>query len=144
MKRRGSLMEYSQERIESIMHIYDEYISSCEYIDTSYICKHIANMPAPRFWVSSIWASKMMYAMFKGSQLKNMLPSKREMFQEIFRRVKTLRKLHPNWTIKKCCEIVVEQPAPKFYLTAESIGVMICKEKKRRFEERKKRLRHCF
>lgn len=66
------------------------------------------------------------------------------MFQEIFRRVKTLRKLHPNWTIKKCCEIVVEQPAPKFYLTAESIGVMICKEKKRRFEERKKRLRHCF
>lgn len=144
MKKRGSLMEYSEERIQSIMRVYDDYVSSCNYINITYICKQISTMPSPRFWVSSVWASKMMYAMFKGSQFKNMLPSKREMFQEIFRRVKALRKTHPDWTIKKCCKVVVEEPAPKYYLTEKSIMVMICKEKKRRFEERKKRLRHCF
>ena len=73
-----------------------------------------------------------------------MRPLKREMFQEIHKRVVELKTKNPNWSINKCCEIVVAQPAPKFYLSAGSIRIMICKERKKRYEERKKRLRHCF
>ena len=145
MKHVGSTMEYSGERMAEIMKIYNDYISSCKQINIPYICRLIADMPARRFWVSEIWAGKVVSAIMKGKHpYYNMRPLRREMFQEIFRRVTELREKHPGWSVNRCCAVVVAQPAPKFYLTAETIRVMICKEKVRIFKERKKRLRHCF
>lgn len=145
MKHRGSTMEYAEERMNDIMRLYNEHISSCEYISIPHICKQISNMPSRKFWVSEIWASKIIMAIIKGKHpYYKMRPLKREMFHEIHKRVVELKKKNPHWSINKCCEIVVAQPAPKFYLSAGSIRIMICKEKKKRYEERKKRLQHCF
>lgn len=145
MKHQGAVMEYAEERMHDIMKAYNDYIMSCNYISISYICKQIADMPARRFWVSEIWANKIITAMLKGKHpYYKMRALKKEMFREIYNRVVQLREQHPDWSVNKCCEIVVAQPAPKHYLSADSIRVMICKEKKRRYEERKRRLRHCF
>jgi len=145
MKHKGAVMEYSEERMHDIMEAYNEYILSCDYICISRVCDHIATMPARRFWISEIWASKVVTAMMRGkSPYSKMRPLRKEMFQEIYNRVIQTRQQHPEWSISKCCETVVAQPAPKHYLSAGSIQIMICKEKKRRYEERKKRLQHCF
>lgn len=49
-----------------------------------------------------------------------MRPTKREMFQEIYRRVIALKKVHPDWTLCQLVSDVVNSPAPKFYMEPSS------------------------
>ena len=118
MKHNGAVMEYADERMRDLMRAYDEYISSCEYV----------RMPD-------------VYAMMRGVPLKGMRPLKREMFEEIFRRVLALRKKRPELTVRACCCVVVAGPAPKFYLTPGSAKIMVCKARKKWIQEKLKRLR---
>lgn len=134
-------MEYAEERMQDLMRAYDEYISSCAYIRMPDVYSAIVNMQSQRFWVSDIRATKVIYAMLRGVPLKDMRPLKREMFEEILRRVLALRKKRPELTIRTCCSIVVAQPAPKFYLTPGSAKIMVCKARKKWVQEKLKRLR---
>lgn len=140
MKHNGAVMEYTSERVEDLMRAYDEYISSCDYIRMPEVYASIVNMKARRFWVSDVRATKVVYSMFRGVPLKNMRPLKREMFEEIFRRVVAMKEQHPKMSIKSCCCIVVAQPAPKFYLTPGSAKIMVCKSRKKWINEKLKRL----
>lgn len=141
MKHHGAIMEYAEERMQDLMRAYDEYISSCDYIRMPDVYAAIVNMEARRFWVSDIRATKVIYAMLSGVNIKGMRPLKREMFEEILRRVLDLRKKRPELTIRECCSIVVASPAPKFYLTPGSAKIMVCKARKKWVQEKLKRLR---
>ena len=141
MKHHGAVMEYAEERMQDLMRAYDEYISSCDYIRMPDVYSTIVNMEARRFWVSDIRATKVIYAMLRGVNIKGMRPLKREMFEEILRRVLDLRKKRPELTIRACCSIVVASPAPKFYLTPGSAKIMVCKARKKWIQEKLKRLR---
>ena len=134
-------MEYAEERIKDLMRAYDEYISSCVHIRMPDVYAAIVNMESMRFWVSEIRATKVIYAMLRGVPLKGMRPLKREMFEEILKRVLDLKKRRPELTIRECCCIVVAQPAPKFYLTPGSAKIMVCKARKKWMQEKLKRLR---
>ncbi|MCL1606690.1 hypothetical protein QUW11_01325 [Mediterranea massiliensis] len=141
MKHHGAMMEYTEERMQDLMRAYDEYISSCAYIRMPDVYAAIINMESMRFWVSEIRATKVIYAMLRGVPLKGMRPLKREMFEEILKRVLDLKKRRPELTVKECCCIVVAQPAPKFYLAPGSAKIMICKARKKWVQEKLKRLR---
>ncbi len=54
--------------------------------------------------------------MLRGDRLDGMLPNKKEMFNEILRRVLALRKQLPRLSVFELVCKVVYQPAPKFYL----------------------------
>lgn len=141
MKHHGAMMEYAEERMQDLMRAYDEYISSCDYIRMPDVYAAIVNMEARRFWVSDIRATKVIYAMLRGVNIKGMRPLKREMFEEILRRVLALRKKRPELTIRACCSLVVASPAPKFYLTPGSAKIMVCKARKKWIQEKLKRFR---
>ena len=141
MKHIGATMEFSEERMDDLMRAYDEYISSCDYIRMSEVYDRIVNMPSERFWVSDIRATNVICSMMRGCMLGNMRPLKREMFEEIFNRVVSMRQKYPDMTVSACCSVVVAQPAPKFYLAPGSAKVMICKARKRWIREKMKRLR---
>lgn len=136
-------MEYSQERLDDLMRAYDEYISSCDYIRMPDVYNTIVNMPSRRFWVSDIRAALVVAAMMRGeARLDKMCQSKREMYEEIYRRVITLREHQPNMTTSELCAMVVMQPAPKFYLTPGSAKIMVCKARKEWIRRKWARLRH--
>ena len=141
MKHKGANMEYAEERMQDLMRAYGAYISSCGHIRMPEVYAAIVNMPSRRFWVSDIRATKVIYAMLRGVPVKGMRHLKREMFEEILRRVLALRKRKPGLTVRECCSIVVEQPAPKFYITPGSAKVMVCKARKKWTRERLGRLR---
>lgn len=140
MKRNGAVMEYSEERIKDLMRAYDEYIASCDHIKMDDVYAVIVNKGAKRFWVSEDRAVHVIYAMMKGIKLK-MRPLKREMFEEILRRVVEMRRKKPEMPVRVCCRKVVAQPAPKFYLSPGSAKVMVCKARKRWIQEKLRRLR---
>lgn len=82
--------------------------------------------------------------MLKGDKLEKMRPLKREMFTEIFKRVKKVLEGEPELSIYNCCIRVVNTPAPKFYMTPLSIRETIYKIKRQWYKERKKKLRFLF
>lgn len=136
----GSTLEYTEERITALMEEYDRYIASCEYIRMSEVFDHIVNQPCRRFWVSNIRAAVVVARMLKGCKLKNMRPSKKEMFQEIFRRVCKMKEQFPSMSLFQLVAEVVAQPAPKFYLTASSAKIMVYKAKKEWYARKRQRM----
>lgn len=133
-------MEYSKERMNNLLRVYDEYLARCKHISMPEVYKTIVKKPADRFWISDIRATKVIYAIIKGDKLKYMRPLKREMFFEIYNRVMKMKEQNNNWSISKCCAIVVTQEAPQFYLTPGSAKVMICKARKQWIKEKMKKL----
>ena len=145
MKPHGSNSEFKQQSNDDLMRAYHELIKSAQYILMPEIYHKVVDMPTRRFWISEGRAAIVISAMMKGDTLENMGPLKREMYNEIYSRVIKLREKKPDLPIIQLVEMVVEQPAPKFYLTPGSAKVLICKIRKEWYYRRtKRRLRHCF
>lgn len=137
----GSKVEYAQERADALMREYEGYVGSHSFIVVSEACRFIVSRPCPRFWVSPVRASVVVAALLKGRDvLSSMRPNKREMFLEIFIRVKALRERRPAWSLSRLVTEVVESPAPKFYLTPGSAKIMICKARKEWYRKKNPRL----
>ena len=121
----GAILEFTRQRNDDIMRAYRIQILNAEYIVMPEIFRLVAESPAARFWVSEERATAVISKMLAGKSLSKMRPSKKEMFDEIFRRFSILRQSLPDKSILELVSIVVNQPAPKFYLTPRTIGEFI-------------------
>ncbi len=145
MKPHGSRFEYEDQRNDNLMKVYHEIIVKANHVRMPDIYQMVANSPSRRFWVSEERAAIVVSAMMRGDPLKRMRPLKREMYNEIYRRVMALRDENPKMPISQLVAQVVEQHAPKFYITPGSAKVLICKIRKEWYYRRtKRRLRHLF
>ena len=96
MKHRGSVFEYSQERDEDMKKVYSLIVDGCDKIDLQKVFGQLVNMPSKRFWVTPDRAAIVIHSMMRGDTLQNMRPTKREMFQELYRRVMLLKEKYPT------------------------------------------------
>lgn len=143
MKKVGAKMEWNEERLSDLMDAYYSYLRQAKIINMTDVYNHIVNMPAKRFWVSDIRAALVVAAIFRGEKvLENMWPLKREMYEEIYNRVMTLKQNNPNISMSQLCAMAIAQPAPKFYLTPGSAKMMICKARKQRKINKRQRFIH--
>jgi len=102
------------------------------------VFESVVNMPAQRFWISAHRAAVVVAAIDKGDDLTAMRPNKREMFMEIYRRYLLLRRDNPDAPAFHIVRQIVEQPAPKFYLSASSAKSIILKARKLWFQQKSK------
>lgn len=144
MKNVGAIFEYEEERNEDLMRAYKTQLALRENRDLQSVLCSVVEMPSKRFWVSEERAAIVISEMIRGKGLKIKGKVKREMYHEIFRRVKELQGQYPEMSVYDLTFMVVTGPAPKFYLTPGSAKVIIHKVKKKWYEERKRRLRHCL
>ncbi len=144
MKYNGSDFRFKQERNNDLVRAFHELIRSAERVCILDIYKQVVNMPSARFWVSEERAAVVIGAMMRGDKLAYMRNTKREMFEEIYRRAMIIARRNPEMTSLEIATIVVRQPAPKFYLTPESAAKYIKEAKKQWYEQRKKKLKHLF
>jgi len=125
MKYFGSTVDFTRQRNADIMRVFRQKLADASFVRLSDIFLQIADSPSSRFWVSEERAAIVISAMQAGRPLPLMTENKRQMFAEIFRRYLLLRANHPRKSIIELASIVVNQPAPKFYLTPGSIRVFI-------------------
>lgn len=137
MKNLGSHFEYEKQRNDDLMRAYREEIYRSEVISLPQILHAIVNQPSARFWVSEERAAIVVSRMMKGDRLRKMRPLKREMFREIFKRVKKMQQIYPDMTLSQLAYEVVRQPAPKFYLTPGSAKVIISKIRRKWYKDRR-------
>ena len=109
-------MEFTEERNNDLRRAFRELAKTASKIIVPSIFKELVNMPSARFWVSEERAAIVVARIELCKPLTRMRATKREMFMEIYRRYKELRKSNPNASLNSLVEIVVHQPAPKFYL----------------------------
>lgn len=143
MKKEGSGFEYKEQRDRALLRAYYE-LRGNKYPSEHDFFEAVVNAPSERFWVSEERATAVVASMIRGKKLDNMLQNKASMFEEIHRRVLELRKSRPNEPLSYLVFDVVNQPAPKFYITPKSAKVIICKikkEKKKCYEEKKRKLK---
>ena len=96
MKHKGSTFEYKDERDRDLLRAYREQLMLCETIDLTEVFKKVVLMPSARFWVSEERAAIVIARMFKGDKLESMKPNTREMYEEIFKRVKDMKEHNPE------------------------------------------------
>lgn len=143
MKYFGSIMDFTRERNEDLMRVFRVHISDAEFIVMPEIFQKVADSPASRFWVSEERAAIVISMMLAGKPLPRMRDNKREMFEEIYRRVVVFRQQEPEASVYELVSRVVHQPAPKFFLTARTVGEIIYRIKKGWYESQFDRYRGC-
>ena len=107
------------------MRVYQEKLSKAGYIVMPKIFEQVANSPCSRFWVSEERAAIVISTLLAGKVIPNMRKNKREMFDEIFHRFLIAREQYPEKSIYALAIMVVNQPAPKFYMTPRTVGELI-------------------
>ena len=123
MKHLGSILEFTAARNADLLRAFRIAVANADgHILLPRIFAQVADSPAERFWVSEERAAIVISAMLAGRPLPKMRRNKRDMFNEILRRVIPLRSQSPNRSLFDIVSEVVNQPAPKFYLTPRTVG----------------------
>lgn len=137
MKYSGCKIEHERERINALLRAYRREVSQCRVIESDRIWEKIVNSPCERFWVSDNRAAIVIASMLKGDRLTGMRPTKRRMYEEIYRRTLEKMALAPDRPLLHIVGEVVEERAPQFYLTAVSARIMYYNELRRCRRSRK-------
>ena len=143
MKYFGSILEFTRERNEDLMRVYREKLSEASIIVMPVIFELVAQSPSSRFWVSEERAAIVISAMAAGRPMPRMRKNKREMFEEIFRRFVVMHEQQPDKSVYELVALIVNQPAPKFYLTPRTVGEFIYRIKNGWYENQYNRYRNC-
>ena len=125
MKKKGSVSDFKDERDRELLEAFKSQLHLLGSIETGKLFIRASEMPASRFWVSEQRAGVVISKLERGDKLERMNPKRREMFLEIYRRVRDIMEENP--TIKRTEAIfrVVNSRAPEFYLTPKSARAMI-------------------
>lgn len=143
MKYFGSILDFTKQRNADLMRVYRDRLAEASIIVMPVIFQLVADSPASRFWVSEERAAIVISAMAAGKPMPRMRSNKREMFEEIYRRYLLMRKDYPDKSVYELVTKIVNQPAPKFYLTPRTVGEFIYRIKNGWYDNQYDRYRDC-
>lgn len=147
MRRKNDINEFKQQQDAEIMQAYRRlFREHGGKTDVHTLYGMVSKAPASRFFVSELQAYRVIQKMKHGMTLNNMRPTNQRMYNEIYRRLcEDIDMRHAtNSQLRQAVSRIVRQPAPEMYIGVRQVSFIISEEKRRCYEERKRRLRHCF
>lgn len=104
----------------------------------------IVTYECSRFWVSEERATIVVSEILRGGDLNRIIgtPTKRRMYIEIVKRVKSEIKKNPGVKLREIVYDVVDSPAPEFYITPGTAKVIISKIRSKWYERKRLKYRH--
>jgi hypothetical protein len=142
MKHPGNVNDYTEQRTVELVRAYQKECAAAGTIRWKEIVRRVCESPCSRFWVSEERAAIVISKMERGDDLSYLRKNRREMFREIYSRYLEVKAGRPGISFSEAAFIVVNQPAPRFYLTPLTAYHDIQKYKRRCLKERKNKLRH--
>lgn len=137
MKRPGATSEFIDHRNRELHKSFMHVLLTEREMPLRSMFGAAAARPCSRFWVSERRAADVIGRMMRGVTVGPMLPKRREMFEEILRRVKARMAEDPGLCLTHAVADVIYEPAPEFYMTPESVRSVIYRMRaKRRGEVR--------
>lgn len=140
MRKPNSIPEFGDQRNRFLLESFRASIAAQSRIAVNNAFKTAAGAPAPRFWVSEARAAAVVGKMLSGEDpTLSMYEEKREMYREIFRRFSILRGERPEASIYELVFEVVNQEAPRSYMSWHRARVLIYEQRARLRKERRGR-----
>lgn len=133
MKHLGSSFPYKYQRELELMKAFRQELSEAKHINMDEIFKRVVKRPCSRFWVTEERAAIAVSAMLRGggdAVFANNL--KRQMYKEIFRKYQEMRITHKGMPMAKIIFIIVNSPAPHFYLSPSQAKIIINSHRSKR------------
>ena len=151
MRNKDDRNEFKEQQDAEIMDAYRRIFNLYGgHVGVRTLYEMVSFAPASRFFVSARQAYRVISRMLCGAPMPKMRPTNLRMYNEILARVKAELSQSPHnsqfsqSSIRKAVAKVVRQPAPEMYVGIRQVSYIISKEKRKCYEERKRRLRHCF
>jgi len=142
MKHKGCVFAFTEQRNDELISAYRKAIRNKEQIVIEEVAVEVAESPCSRFWVSEERAMAVMSELLNGHDiLPYMRPLRREMYEEIFRRVTEERERNPDMYLGDIVFNIVNSPAPKFYLRPRCVMDIVYKVKNGYYDDRNTILR---
>lgn len=138
MRHKGSDSEFKELRDCEILALYRRYLNESPNIVVSKMLNDIVNSPSSRFWITEQRCAIVLGQMKKGETFPDAYPQKRAMYRELYRRAEKLWEAHPNMSVYSVASIIVEQPAPSFYMSTTLCNLIISRAKRREWSRRRK------
>ena len=111
-----SSFEYRDDRSRNLLEVFNRLFNTIADARVDDVLRLAVACPARRFWVSEERALRVVHQMERMPLPPKCNVLKREMYEEIYRRVSRLSAIHPDWPLRRLVWVVVHQEAPKFYL----------------------------
>ena len=125
MKKPGNHSDFTDDRNRDLHRSFIEVLRTSRGVALRDMFSLAAARPSKRFWVSEGRAAIVIGAMLRGKDNSKMNHKRREMFDEIFRRVKMKMEADPSLCMTHAVNETVYEEAPEFYLTDESARSII-------------------
>lgn len=133
MKHKGNISDFREERDIDLHRSFMDVLRTATETPLSAMFALAASRPSKRFWVSEGRAAIVLGAMRRGESLPHsMLPKRRAMFEELFRRVSERMEREPGLCLTHAVNEVVYEEAPEFYLAPEAARSIIYRLRQRR------------
>ena len=139
MKKKGAICDFREQRDNDLFRAYRRQLQQTGYVHLPQLLDLVIRTRAERFYVSEERAAIVINELLRGKSIDHMQTQKRRMYEEIYRRFLRLTQRRPYLSYNEAITIVVNQPAPEFYLTVGSAIVILHKIRKRRREEARRR-----
>lgn len=133
MKKKGSKSDFIEQRDRELYAHFREVLRTARDVSLRDMLAMAASRPVSRFWVSEPRAAVVVGALLRGETgvLDTMYPKRREMYEEIFRRVCAMMEADPGLCMTHAVDAVVCSPAPESYLTAEGAKAIVNRMRRR-------------
>lgn len=112
--------ELKEARDRDLFVCYQNALRNNDFQNQWEAIEYVRKCPAPRFYISSKACSLLLGKLFAGERLERMHPL-------AYRRIKHLEKMYKNYIAgeagmrglsrERVCEILVDMPAPEFYVS---------------------------
>lgn len=117
------------QRNMDLYNAYKKVISEMNIIVLDEALELTVNSPAKRFYISADRAYGVLIRWDLHGVTRLISDERQEMYEELYERIKELKPLYPNTPLMHLVEMVIEQPAPKFYLKIKSAKTILCNYK---------------
>lgn len=125
MKKQGSTSEFTEQRNRELHASFLHVLRTERDVPLREMFGLAALRRCSRFWVSESRAADVIGRMIRGDVLEGMNPKRREMFEEIYRRVIRRMAEDPGLCMTHAVGEVIYEEAPEFYLTGEAARTII-------------------
>ena len=120
----------STHRNRELKNLWRKYVSESSVINYKEICRRIAASPASRFFIGVDHAFNLVSRIARGEPPIKTNPLRRKMHADLYNKVRSIIDRRPHLELRDAVAEAVYSQAPSFYLTWQSIYVILCKTKR--------------
>jgi hypothetical protein len=132
-----------EQKVSEMLAVYRKVAPDC--FSQKQALERVVRHPASRFYIQAHTAYNKLRHVFNGYSTELMADKEcdKRMYEEIYKRVLELANNPENYgmSLNKLCEIVVEQPAPEFYMSPSTFRLLLSRERPK-IRERLRQMRH--